>query len=206
MIDFFISIAVNRYPLIMVPWNVILALIPCFLAWKMGGMFRGKWSALNLTDRLGFVILFLFWLFFLPNTAYLMAMVRHLLDHCSDYNTLLRVCREESWMAGFFFLYALIGVPTFIYALKKMANLVGRLFNKTTAVLFPIIIIPVTAFGLMYGLLDRFNSWDIAIKPMVILRAGVAYFADFRLLWNFLFFTAVLYIIYYLVPKTFSHD
>ncbi len=206
MIDTIFSIAVNRYPLIMVPWNVFLALIPCFLAWKMGGMFKGKWSALNLKDRLGFVVLFLFWLFFLPNTAYLITMVRHLLDHCSDYNPLLRVCREEAWMEAFFFLYALIGVPTFIYALKKMSALVGQLFNKTTATLFPIIIIPITAFGLMYGLLDRLNSWDIVAQPLHIIQIGFGYFADFRLFWNFLFFTAVLYVIYYLVPKTFPHD
>ena len=204
--DFLLSIAVNRYPLVMVPWNVFLAFLSCFLAWKMGGMFKGKWSALKLTDRLGFVLLFLFWLFFLPNTAYLITMVRHLLDHCSDYNPLLRVCREESWMEAFFFLYALIGVPTFIYALKKMSALVGRLFSRLSAVFFPIAVIPITAFGLMYGLLDRFNSWDIVTQPIVILQAGVTYFTDFRLLWNFLFFAAALYTIYYLVPKTFPHD
>lgn len=203
MIDSILAIAVNRYPLVMVPWNVFLALIPCFLAWKMGGMFKSKWSALDLKDRLGFILIFLFWLFFLPNTVYLITMVRHLLDHCSDYDPLIRVCREEAWMEAFFFLYALIGVPTFIYALKKMSNLVGRLFNRLTATFFPIILIPITTLGLFFGLFDRLNSWDVVAHPIAIIRIGLGYFADFRLVWNFMFYTATLYLIYYLVPPFF---
>jgi uncharacterized membrane protein len=174
---------INSYPVLMMAWNIFLALIPCWVAY---GMLRKKISM----KSAWFWPLFIIWFFFFPNTAYLFTMVRHLLNHCVDYNPLLRVCTEESWMVMFFFGYALIGLPTFYYALKKMTHLVGRCF--------PLVMIPFTSIGVLFGLVERFNSWDVIRNPMMIVQTGFSYFIEPDKILNLIVFTIVFYFIYYM--------
>ena len=180
----------------MVFWNVFLALVPCFTAYYLAkSVGRKKWKKLE-NNQLVFILIFLFWLLMLPNTAYLFAIVRHLVNYCDDFDC-YRVCVEETWMVMFFFVYALIGVPTFYYALNKMSRLFETVFNKFSAVLLPIIIIPLTSIGVMFGLFERYNSWDILTRACDILRTMIGYFTDLHQLLNFSAFTLSLYIIYY---------
>ncbi len=192
------NLSINNYPIVFVFWNVFLALIPCvvvyFLAKKVGCK---SWSQIKWGGRIGFVVLFLAWLFFLPNTAYLFTMVRHLVDYCYDYDR-FRVCIEEAWVPVFFFAYALIGLPTFYYALKKMTDVFRSIFGKGASITLPIFVIPLTSIGVMFGLIERFNSWEIITKPMNIVKTGLHYFTDATILTNFLIFTIVLYLIYYI--------
>ena len=201
MNDYFLntssSFVINNYPVILIFWNIFLALIPCVIVYWMGILFQKKWSKFNLSDRFKFLALFFIWFFFFPNTAYLFTMVRHLLNHCMDYD-MYRVCREETWMVPVFFTYALIGVPTFIYALKRMETIVAKIFHQKIATIFSIIIMPVTALGILLGLIDRYNSWEIAIRPLEITEAALNYFTDSTMFLNFLVYTLILYLIYYI--------
>lgn len=192
------DIKINSYPIIFVFWNIFLALLPCFIAWLTYKIFKNKrWSKTKWYQKLLFPLLFISWFFFFPNTAYLFTVVRHLIDHCINYDPILRVCRRETWMIMFFFVYALIGVPTFIYALKKMSSVLGTLFHKTIAIVFPAIMIPLTAMGVLLGLIERFNTWNIVHDPLIIVRTGLGYFIDPDMIWNFIAYTVLLYFIYY---------
>jgi uncharacterized membrane protein len=192
------NLAINNYSIIFVLWNVFLALVPCvivyFFAKKVG---RSSWSQIKWYRHKLFVIAFLVWLFFLPNTAYLFTMVRHIVDYCSDYDK-YSVCVEEAWMPMFFFTYALIGVPNFYYALNKMSQVFKKLFGGLAFIALPIIVIPLTSIGVMFGLFERFNSWEVITKPMDIFKTGLNYFTDAAQLTNFLIFTIALYLIYYI--------
>ena len=195
---FLFSLSINKYNILTIFWNIFLALIPCITVYYLAiSVKRKKWNDFKRGEKLFFTLIFLFWLFMFPNTAYLFTIVRHLVDYCQHYDK-FRVCSEgNTWMVMFFFTYSLIGVPTFYYALKKMTDIFKKLFNKISATILPIIVIPLTSIGVMFGLFERFNSWDILLNPLGILRTTLGYFTDLNLLINFLIFTISLYLIYY---------
>ena len=128
--EFISDLSINDYKMTMVVWNVYLALIPCFIAYFLGSFIsKKKWGQLKLLEYAVFILFFIIWFFFFPNTAYLFTMPRHLVDYCGDYDK-YRVCMENAWMPIFFFVYALIGVPTFYYSLNKMSEILKVLNRK----------------------------------------------------------------------------
>lgn len=190
------SLFINKYQILMIFWNIILALVPCLIAHYLAkAVGRKKWRKLG-NGQWAFVILFLFWLLLLPNTAYLFTMVRHLVNYCFDFNR-YRVCADETWVVMFFFVYALIGVPTFYYALNKMKQIFKTLFNQRSATFLPIITIPLVAIGVMFGLFERYNSWDVLTKANEIIMTVFGYFMNSNQLLNLLVFTLSFYLIYY---------
>lgn len=177
-------------------WNVFLAIIPVFVVYLLmqSGNLK-KWHQMRVLDRLSFFVLFIFWLFFFPNTAYLFTLVRHLVNYCFEFNR-HRVCEPEMWKVPFFFTYALIGLPTFYYALKKMTSVLIEVFGRFLR-FFPIVMIPATSIGVMLGLFERFNTWELLTDPLLIFRTGFGYLANGQGILNFTVFTVSLYVIYY---------
>jgi uncharacterized membrane protein len=196
--NFLFSLSINKYNILTIFWNILLALIPCITVYYLTlTVKRKKWNDFKGSEKVSFILIFLFWLFMFPNTAYLFTIVRHLVNYCEHYDK-YRVCAEgTTWMVMFFFTYSAIGLPTFYYALKKMTDVFKLLFNQMSATVLPIIVIPLTAIGVMFGLFERFNSWDLLLNPLGILRTTFGYFTDANLLINFLIFTISLYLIYY---------
>jgi len=196
--NFLLTLSINKYNILTIFWNVFLALIPCITVYYLAlTVKRKKWHDFKVSEKISFVLIFLFWLFMFPNTAYLFTIVRHLVNYCQHYDK-YRVCSEgNTWMVMFFFTYSAIGLPTFYYALKKMADVFKLLFNRMTATVFPIVVIPLTAIGVMFGLFERLNSWDILFNPLSLSRIAFGYFTDLNLFTNFLIFTISLYLIYY---------
>lgn len=174
---------VNHYGLYFVVWNVFLALLPCWAVY-----FLSAFKSLR-KNRLIFALIFLFWLGMLPNTAYLFFMVRHLVDYCPEYDA-YRVCLTGSWTVLFFFTYALIGLPTFYYSLNRMTEILKRKW-------LPLVMVPLTSVGLMFGLYNRYNSWDLLIRPRLLLDSTISYFVTPVLLTDLLAFTLALFLIYY---------
>lgn len=194
-----LSLGINDYKVLTIFWNIFLALIPCFTVYYLAKSIKNrKLKSFRIFEYISFVLIFLFWLLFLPNTAYLLTDTRHLVNYCSDWN-LHRVCINESWMVIFFTTYAFIGVPTFYYSINKMRILLGKLINKKIGQVLPIITIPLISIGVMFGLFERFNSWDVVTSPIDIIKTGLGYFMDQDLFVNFLVFTLCLYFIYYVM-------
>lgn len=172
-----------------IAWNLLLAVIPCLLAYEIPVWLKGRrWGGLGHKDRFVLTAAFLLWLFFFPNTAYLFTVVRYLVNYCTDYN-IHWVCTEEIWKAPVVFLYACSGLPAFTYSLRKM-TLITRNW-------LPVAIIPITALGILFGLWERANTWDIVAHPLLLLQKTAAYFLEPIALFNWLAFTAVLIVIYY---------
>ena len=191
---------INKYKVLFIFWNLLLAFLPCLIVYYMEMALRGRrWEMLG-REKGAFIALFLFWLFLFPNTAYLFMTVRHLANYCADLDK-YRVCAQGSWIPFFFFLYASIGIPTFYYALSRMQRLIKTLFGKGAGDLFPILTIPLTSIALLFGLYGRFNSWDVLLKPMLLVTETVGYFQDFSRFRDFAVFTAGLYLIYYITDR-----
>src|SRR3989338_4242241 len=106
MLELILGREVLDYELALVIWNLFVAILPCYVAhllWRE----RGKgWATFGTKKKLAYGGGFLLWFFFFPNTAYLIAMVRHLLVHCKTYD-LYHVCRDGTWLVPLFFTYAL---------------------------------------------------------------------------------------------------
>lgn len=187
---------INRYGIIFIFWNIFLALLPCWTMYFLTAAQTRHDASLQSKKSISFWLIFLFWFFMLPNTAYLFFMVRHLVDYCHQYDA-FRVCAKGSWTVLFFFVYALIGLPTFYYSLKKMTNLMGHRYGHRIKIVFPLLIIPMTSIGLLFGLYERFNSWDIFTKPWQLLEIAANYFRTPFLRTDFIAFTILLYAIYY---------
>ena len=195
--QFLFHLNIHGYPVLVIPWNIFLAIVPCVIAYHLEKSVSGKkWKDLK-GHKFAFIPIFIFWLFMLPNTAYLIFDVRHLADYCDNLDV-YRVCQNGSWLVIFFFTYALIGVPTLYYAINKMSRVFGAVFNRSAAALLPVFAIPLISIGVMFGLYSRFNSWDILLKPCEILRVAGTYFTEPYLFTDFIVFATCLYFIYYL--------
>ena len=200
-----ILLNIHGYNLIMIPWNILLALVPCwivFYAAKSVG--KKKWKDLK-NERFAFMAIFLIWLFALPNTAYLFMIPRHLVNYCRNFDE-YRACLDGgSWIVMFFLTYALIGLPTFYYGLRKMEQLFKSMCGKIYAAFLPIIVIPLTSIAVMFGLYGRYNSWDVIFHPGKLLRTIGSYFTDMVMLTDFVVFTVLLYVIYYVTVRMINY-
>ncbi|MFH0820263.1 MAG: DUF1361 domain-containing protein [Candidatus Peregrinibacteria bacterium] len=194
-----LNASIGMYPIYSIVWNFILALIPCALVYALAkAVGHRRAYQLKNSQSIAFVLIFGLWLLFLPNTTYLFASIRYLLDYCQPYNH-VRVCMggQNLWMVMFFFLYALAGLPLFVYSLERMTKVVGQLFGKRPHHFFPIFVIPLAALGTLFGVVERFSSWDLFLQPLTVPIAGLLYFFDLTRLLNLGVFTLGLYLLYY---------
>lgn len=188
----------------MIPWNIILALVPCWIVYYAAkSIGKKKWKDLK-GEQVAFMAIFLIWLFIFPNTAYLFMIPRHLVNYCQDFDK-YRACLDGgSWKVMFFVTYMLIGLPTFYYGLNKMERLFRSMCGKIYATFLPIIVIPLTSIAVMFGLYGRYNSWDVVFRPCELLRTVASYFTDMTMFVDLIGFTVSLYIIYYLTKYLLS--
>jgi uncharacterized membrane protein len=112
------------------------------------------------------------WLFFLPNTCYLLTEWRHFLD-AMEYLRLPYRWQTDSGATVdlmmhtlFYMCYSGFGLLTFALAVRPIA----RLFRNSGADLwvwgFPLFIL--NSLGVYLGLVLRFNSWEMLTQPSKI--------------------------------------
>jgi len=197
------NLAINHYQLLTVVWNVFLVLLPLVFYISLKSYWR-RTGLIKFNQKAVAAVLFIFWLLFFPNTAYIITDVRHLLDYC-PLNSPDRVCVANAWMIIVFFVYSSFGWVSFYYLLKLMSGLVNRIFNKLFKKLpkelrlnfFAILIIPLTSLGVLLGLLNRFNSWDVLLYPTWLLKAISVYFLNIDYFIDWFIFTIFLYFLYF---------
>ncbi len=189
--------SIHGYNILAIFWNLLLILIPCFTVYALAtSVGRRTWAKLTTGDKAAFALLFLFWLFWLPNTAYQFMIPRHLANYCAAWDK-NRVCDHGSWLVTFFFTYALTGLPAFYYALKRMERLLAGVFSMRLSKAFVVFTIPLTTLGVMLGLFERSNSWEVLTQPFFLVKTALGYFQNTDTLAFFGAFTASLYAIYY---------
>lgn len=189
------ELAVNRYQLITVVWNIFLVLLP----WAFYLLLKSHWRRTGLrkfSQKAAAVVLFIFWLLFFPNAAYIITDVRHLLNYC-PLDSPNKVCADNAWMIIFFFTYSSFGWVSFYYLLKSMSSLFNEVFNRLSPNFFAVLVIPISSLGVLVGLLNRFNSWDIFLFPLWFLRVLAVYFSDINYFIDWFVFTIFLYLLYF---------
>lgn len=186
---------IGEQPLFAILWNLLLLVIPFLvvvLLYKYFKVFpaKGVWKWIVLA--VGGAV----WLLVVPNSVYIITEVRHLLDYCPA-GSLQNVCVSRAWMIIFYFIYSIIGWVAFVLLLEQMRDFLSWVFNKRSAQVFIVVIIPLISLGLMLGLINRFNSWEAVTEPLKILDVMLIYFTNPQYFINWSVFTAGLYILYF---------
>ena len=189
------SLSINGYPVITIFWNIFLIFIPFFLYWLLLKYWR-KTKFKRLKDKALASLLGFLWLMFIPNAAYVITDLRHISSYCPLASRYL-VCPENAWMIIFFFIYASLGFIGFVVLLKKARSLISEIINLNAAAIFIWAVIPLISLGVLLGLVNRFNSWEIFSQPWLILNSALSYFTNSVLFLDWLAFTVGFYILYY---------
>jgi uncharacterized membrane protein len=178
-------------------WNLSLILVPFLIVLFLKRYFhnispekRVKRSAVLTVG--GFA-----WLMFIPNSAYIITQIRHLLGYCPA-GSLRDVCVPGAWMIMFYFIYSIIGWISFVFLLRQMKGFLTDIAGKRTADIFILAVIPMISLGVLLGLINRFNSWEIFVEPLIIMDVVLIYFTDLIYLINWSVFTLGLYILYFI--------
>jgi len=101
-------------------------------------------------------------------------------------------------MIPFFFLYAILGWIAYVYLVNQMKYLIDKLFGKRVVLAYLWLISPVFSLGILLGLVNRWNSWDLLFFPTEVLNGALLYFSDWTYFKNLLIYTFSLYILYFI--------
>lgn len=179
-----------NYPIIMILWNLFLAVIPIFLAWLLIQQLQAAKKNWYLISFLALV-----WLGMVPNTAYLITETRHSLGDCLT-ETYNNVCPATAWTPIFFFVFALSGWLSLIWAIRPLENVLRKIYGAHIGNLFIGLTLPLLALGVLLGLVNRFNSWELLTEPLKIIIIACSYFFNLTLLKNYFIITILLLILY----------
>jgi uncharacterized membrane protein len=186
------DLTINGYAIIYIPWNFILGILPFFLCYLV---FKKTWLTGYMEVFYRFFWFFI-WLLFIPNTAYIITDVRHINGFCStNYHN---ICPENAWMIVFFFVYGLIGWILYYYTLEQMLYYLRTKFSEKISFIFTLLIIPTISLGILLGLINRLNSWDIFKRFETVIESALFYFTKIEAIALLIAYSLSLYGLYYL--------
>jgi uncharacterized membrane protein len=193
------NLQVANVHLVLIPWNIFLALLPAVLGWYL----LRRYSSVPFTTmpsgiKCKLSALALLWLIIYPNSIYLISEARKILVYTSPTNLPYSASIRHIWRVYFIFAYSLIGWAGFAFSLGQIRRLTTRLFSPRTGWATVIILVPVGALGTFLGLFNRWNIWEATTHPLFILRDGVEHLSDPVRLFNLAAISLVLYFLYLL--------
>lgn len=133
-------------------WNLVLAWTSYTLA-----TFVNK----DISTR-KFILIFLPWLLFFPNAAYLITDILHV-----DFRPPIPLWYDSV----IFFIFAWLGVMLASLGLLRMHRYIECKYNQIVGALFVGAVALATAFGIYLGRFERWNSWDVVRNPLEIVRS-----------------------------------
>lgn len=191
---------VNQYPVFGFIWNFILLMIPFGMAFWLKHYYRAH-GLKNIGNKTIFFLIFFLWLIFVPNSAYIITDIRHLLGFCP--NSLYRVCVSNAWMIMVFFSYSVMGWVAYVYLLRDMKIFLQEI-NPKISVFFIPVIIPFISLGVLIGLVNRWNSWEIFSQTQEIMIDLLNYFYRQEYFINLVIYTFFFYLLYFAGDKIFK--
>lgn len=192
----FFSLNVNGYPVSFIFWNIFLAAL---------AILTGQWAAKMLVSAKPWylkLVAFLIWLAIFPNAAYLMTDARHVIGYCPLFSY-GKVCAYNAWMTLFFFAFGAVGWPALVLSLRPMKRAVTKWFGKLAGLVFPVLMCFLAAWGLLLGLVNRFNSWDILTRPFKVIKTALIYLTDPVSFFNLTMVFVILLVLYTVGEKIF---
>jgi len=142
-------------------WNLFLAWIPYLLS----GIFR----SLKKFEHNRWLATFVFggWLLFLPNSPYLLTDLVHLSPRTGVplwYDALLIV------------LFAWTGLLLGLISMIRVHRYIQASFSEWLSRLLLLVILLSCSFGIYVGRVLRWNSWDLVVRPLALMKSLSAQF------------------------------
>lgn len=191
------DVQINGYPVSVIIWNLFLAALAILITYWLVNFLR-----LKPRNYIAIILLSVAWILLAPNTAYLLTDARHIIGFCPSHE-FGNVCANNAWMVIFFFAFAAGGWLTFVWSLRPLRLVILDLYGEMKSWVFILGIIPVMALGVLLGLLDRWNSWEIFTDPLGIFYSIIVYLTDLTYLKNWLIISVLFYILYFSGEKLF---
>lgn len=133
-------------------WNLFLAWLPLGFAVLSIRTADNRWRSLSC----GFL-----WLLFLPNAPYLVTDLVHLRPRPAVplwYDILVMQ------------LFVLIGLVLGFLSVRVMHRHVSQRFGIRTGWVFTVTVLAMSGFGIYLGRFERWNSWDLFVQPIDLMR------------------------------------
>ena len=157
-------------------WNLFLAWIPCHITWVMKGYDAHRWKL-----RL-WAPVFLLWLLFLPNAPYIITDLYHLPEGSSH---------APMWFDLILILsFAWNGLIFGFISIRQMLGLLAARYPNWPVQLFTFPLMLLCGWGVYIGRYLRWNSWDLIVSPLPLLRetgAMILFPWQYTHVWGFTF-------------------
>ena len=192
------SLSHTSYPgSLFLVWNLFLAYIPYAITnWLQN---KPSW----IESRWKFVLVFAAWLFFIPNSFYILTDLFHLGEVHN-----LPLWYHLIMLISFAWNGLLLGIVSVRQMEKIMEGILGSTFNKWFFI-YPVMWL--NAFGVYIGRYLRFNSWDVITDPfnllndmLTIIIHPVGYKSAWGMVLSFSVFMTIVYIVLKRIGKAIS--
>jgi uncharacterized membrane protein len=179
-------------------WNLFLAFIPLALSfWLFTQPYSKRGSKVARRSLLWWVG-FLVFIAFLPNTAYLLTDIIHLIEAIR--------AGYSIWITTLIFiplhLFAIfIGWEAYVISLLNQSRYLERQGAKKFVLVSEILVHALCAVGIYLGRFLRFNSWDFVTQPNVVLVSTLDNLTSKKPLLVIIITFAVLTVLYWLTKQ-----
>jgi uncharacterized membrane protein len=177
-------------------WNLFLGYIPYFISTQLTRLEGAKASR-----GLGWWLLALLWLLFVPNSFYIITDLYHLGDLYND--RAMPQWFDLAMILSFVWNGVLLGV----LSVRQMERLFLRRLTLASELLFLYPVMWLNALGIYIGRYLRFNSWDIVTDPFRLLRdiaMMVVHPLHYKNTWDMVLCFSILMTLIYLLMKRIS--
>lgn len=140
----------GTFTYIFLPWNLLLAFIPYYVAGKMSEKISTTYQ------KAIFICTFLIWLLFVPNSFYIITDLFHL----KHFNA------APAWFdLLLIFSFAWNGIILGTLSLFLVEKVFEKLSKKKLTIPLVSFVMLLNALGIYIGRFLRFNSWDVIANP-----------------------------------------
>ena len=196
-------------------WNLFLAYVPYVISgWMSRRQARAEHEGQG-RGGTGMVILFVFWLLFVPNTFYILTDLYHLGDSYNDRQVPewfdLVLILSFAWNGLLLGVLSVRHVEKLLQPWLSMGRwgmLWGRPGGNGSAWLFVYPIMWLNALGVYTGRYLRYNSWEIVSNPfrlLIDIARMIIHPLQHHYAWDMIFCFSILMTLMYLMLKRVSH-
>jgi uncharacterized membrane protein len=156
VLNIFRVIIWSKFSFLFILWNIFLAFIPFVISSLLLSFFKE-----NKLNKIFFVTGTILWVLFIPNAPYIITDFIHLGE-----------TRSVPVLFDIFLLFssASVGLILFFYSLSHIEQIIKVKYKKNITYTIIGIILIIISFGLYLGRFLRFNSWDIFINHISLVK------------------------------------
>lgn len=193
---FLAKLKVAGIHIIVIPWNILLALLPAVI----GAYILKKFAPMPILSprkRIYLGLLLILWLLLFPNSIYLIMEARQILDYAPR-GLPYKASLEHIWKVPLIFAYTLFGWIGFFLSLSLIRRFITSKLSRARGIVTIIVLVPLGTLGAFLGLFNRWNIWEAFSHPVYIFKDALAHISDPIRLLNLAIISMILYLLYFI--------